>query len=59
MTKQGHRSAVHNNEIRKEHDAYEAENSRERARIKEDVQRHREREQQSEEAKKYESEEKA
>ena len=58
MTMHGHRSAVHDNEIRKERDAYEAENSQKQARLKEEVEKHREHERESRDSQKYESEEK-
>ena len=58
MTMHGHRSAVHDNEIHKERDTYEAENSQKQARLKEEVEKHREHERESRESQKYESEEK-
>ena len=58
MTKHGHRAQIHGTEIKNEREAYEAENSRERGKIKEETEKHREREQQLKEAKKYEAKEK-
>lgn len=53
MAEHGHRSAKHEAEIKKGRDAHEAELSIERAHIREETEKFREREQRSGEEKKY------
>ena len=54
----GHRSAKRDNQMRQLHDTHEAEQSREREQLREEVEKYKEKEREGAEARKYEPKEK-